>query len=201
MKNLTTKCVILGHKNIRENDKLIFIYTEKLGKLKAVAKGSRKLTSKFTGHLETLNICTVELYFGPKNTLITEIGSGKNLLKNVKDLKTIEAALKIAEITNKVIFEEQTVENIIPLITETLKKITENHEKIELIKNAYIIQLLDKIGYIPDFKENLFNLKEKYVKFFNYLRTRPINEINRIKLKSEEEKYIEKITEQLLAID
>ena len=190
MKNLTTDCIILGHRNLGENDKAIFLYTEKMGKLRTIAKGSRKLTSRFTGHLETLNFCTVELYFGPHQTLITEIANSKNILKEVSDLKTINAALKIAEITNKYIFEEQKVENLIPLLIETLEKISQNKEKTELIKNAYIIQLLDKVGIIPDFKENNFDIKEKYIKFFNYLRTRSLNDINCINLKSEEEKYM-----------
>ncbi len=199
MKNLTTSCIILGHKNLGENDRIIFLYTEKRGKIRAIAKGARKLTSKFTGHLETLNPCEIELYFGPRQTIITEVISKKNLLKNIKDLKTIEATLKIAEITNRMIFEDQIIENLIPLIKETLNKITTNKEKIELIKNAYIIKLLNKTGFGPDFKENNLKLKKKYIKFFKYIKTHSITEINKIKLNTEEKTYIENITEQLLS--
>ena len=199
MKNLTTNCIILGHKNLGENDKVIFLYTEKRGKIRAIAKGARKLTSKFTGHLETLNPCEIELYFGPRQTIITEVISKKNLLKNVKDLKTIEATLKIAEITNRMIFEDQIIENLIPLMKETLNKITTNKEKIELIKNTYIIKLLNKTGFAPDFKENSLKLKKKYINFFEYIKTHSITEINKIKLNTEEKTDIENITEQLLS--
>ena len=81
MRNISEKCVILGHKNFNESDKLVFLYSDKFGRIKAIAKGARKITSKFTGHLETLNICFVTLYFGPRNIIITELSQDEENIK------------------------------------------------------------------------------------------------------------------------
>ena len=43
MKTATLKCIILGHKNFSDKDKLVFLYNEELGKLRVIAKGARLL--------------------------------------------------------------------------------------------------------------------------------------------------------------
>ncbi|MFA7685267.1 MAG: DNA repair protein RecO [Candidatus Gracilibacteria bacterium] len=199
MRKITTKCIVLGHKDLSENDKFVFLYNDEFGKIKAVAKGARKITSKFTGHLETLNICTIELYFGPKNILITEITTDENF-RNVKEnLETLSSALQIAEITDKLLYENQTLENLIKLIEKTIFHLGTTKKPL-LISIAYIIKLLDRIGIIPDFKaiENEFNLEGKYRKFFEYLKTKSLTEIEKISLTKEETFHIKNFLNRII---
>lgn len=149
MRTVTTKCVILGHTNLGESDKIIYLYSDELGKIRAIAKGARKITSKFTGHLETLNFCTVELYFSPRNTIIREIITNKSPFKKRKSFKTLSNALKIAEITNQALYENQTLENLTQLLKNAVKQLSKSRKK-DLVARSYTIKLLDKCGYIPD---------------------------------------------------
>lgn len=199
MRKFTTKCIILGHRNLSENDKFVFLYNEELGKIKAVAKGSRKITSKFTGHLETLNICTAELYIGPKNILITEIETDENF-RNIKDnLDKLSSALQIAEITDKLLYEYQKLENLIKLIKKTISHLSTTKKPL-LISIAYIIKLLDRIGIIPNFKDNKteFNLGEKYRKFFEYLKTKSLTDIEKISLTKAETTHIKNFLKRII---
>ncbi len=199
MRNTTTKCIILGHKNLTENDKLVFLYSEEFGKIKAIAKGARKITSKFTGHLETLNICNASIYFGPKRILITEISSDSNFRKKNEDLDHLKSALQIAEITDKILYENQHLENLIKLIEKSILHL-KNCKNSEVIALAYIVKLLDKVGLLPDFKETKTKLDHKFLKFFHYLKTEPLSEIKKISLSEQEEKiaknYLKTIIEQ-----
>lgn len=197
MKTATTRCIILGHKNFGESDKIIHFYSEELGKIRAIAKGARKITSRFTGHLETLNICTASLYFGPKNIILREISTEKNFFRSRKNLKTISNSLQIAEFTNHMLFENKTLDNLTELIENTIDYIRTSRKK-NLIKTAYLIKLSDKAGMIPDFKQTKIPLDLKYSKFFNFIKTKPYNEIEKISLTKEETKNIIKITNELL---
>jgi DNA repair protein RecO (recombination protein O) len=199
MRKFATKCIVLGHKNLSENDKFVFMYNEELGKFKAVAKGARKITSKFTGHLETLNICNAELYLGPKNILITEISTEENFRHVRENLETLSSALQIAEITDKLLYEHQTLENLIKLIEKTISHLGTTKKPL-LISIAYIIKLLDRIGLIPDFKtaENEFNLEKKYRKFFEYLKTKSLTEIEKISLTKEETSNIKNFLKRII---
>ncbi len=197
MKTATLKCIILGHKNLSDKDKLVFLYNEELGKLRVIAKGARRITSKFTGHLETLNFCTANLYFGPKNIILTEISTDKIHLRKRNNLQTITRALQIAEITNKMLYENQTLEALTDLIKQTLKHLTSSPKK-SLIFTAYIIKLLDKSGTIPDFKTTKVSLEKKYVKFFNFIKNESFPEIKKISLTKKETQYILSITANLI---
>ena len=204
MKSKTLKCVILGHKNLGESDKFVFLYNEEFGKIKAVAKGSRKITSKFMGHLETLNICDVSLYYGPRNIIITEISTIDAHKRLHRNLEKLSGALQIAEITDQVLYENQTLEDLFRLIEKTLTHLNDSKKPL-LIAMSYIIKLLDKVGIIPEFKESLRVpegtlrvLPEKYLKFLEFIRTRTFTEIETIALSKEENERIIDILKSII---
>lgn len=197
MKNLETKCIVLGSRNLGEKDKIVFIYSDKIGKIRVVAKGARNINSKFNGHLEILNHATVSLYFGPKNIILREITTERNLLKTSPRLEILSSGLQIAEITNQIIFENQSLENLEKLLRITSKTLIIS-KKPSLIAFAYIIKLLDKYGIIPDFKTTKTSLPEKYCKFLHYLKEKSLSEIENVFLTKEETNYIKNFLKKII---
>lgn len=188
MKNLTTEVIILGHRNLGEYDKNILLYCEHLGKIQAVAKGSRKITSKFTGHLETLNVCNVSLYFGPRNIIISEIQTIKNWSAMRDDLEKLKSALQISEITNHMIYENQIIDQLNHLIKTTVEFL-QHTPNCELVAISYIMKLLDKLGLIPNFRDLITDkLEEKYLRFFHFILNEPLEKIITIRLTAEEKR-------------
>lgn len=190
MRTATTKCIILGHKDIGESDKFVFLYSEDLGKIKAVAKGSRRITSKFTGHLETLNLCTVSLYFGPRNIILTEVVTETNLVRARNDFGILSNALKIAEITNQTIGENQTLENLQTLIISAINHLVRS-KRPNLIRTAYVIKLLDKAGFAPEFKDE---------DILNFIKTKSFSEIENVKIQKNEVQKIDNLLKKLLSL-
>lgn len=197
MKNATVNAIILGNKTFGETDKLVFLYCEKLGKIKAIAKGARRITSKFTGHLETLNFVQISLYFGPKNIILTEIiTTGEKRLRPKNKLGHLKAAIQIAEITNKLLGENQEINGLGDTLKETIIHLTST-EKPELTTIAYIIKILDKAGAMPNFREIQTKLPEKYLKFLQYVKSANYEAIEKISLKTSEKYEIENFIIQL----
>src|SRR5690348_12620325 len=64
--------IILKRKNYRESDRLITIFTKEFGKVKTIAKGIRKISSKRAGHLEIFTHAQFTLYEGRGLDYITE---------------------------------------------------------------------------------------------------------------------------------
>ena len=197
MRSKNTAGVILGHKNINEADKLVFLYTENFGKIIAIAKGARKITSKFTGHLETLNFVKVELYFGGKYTLVKEIETIKNFKEIRDDLEKLRNTLKVAEITNKLTYENEQIPNLTQLLENCIKLICST-KRPHVVIQSYTIKILNQIGVIPDFKEINTVLEKKYFKYLNFIKTKPLEESEKIHLSLEEEKNVDKIIKKLL---
>lgn len=198
MKNQSVKCVILGHKNLVEYDKFISLYTEEFGKIKVLAKGARKITSKFTGHLETLNFAIAEIYFGPKNIILKEIITIKNFKKIRDNLERLESALWIAEITNQIIYENQKTENLFELLTSTMKQLSISKKPL-LTAQSYIVKILDKAGMIPDFKTITTQTDKKYLKYLHFLKTQPIHETEKIFMEKHEEQAVNGLFQKLIA--
>lgn len=197
MKTHSSISIILGHKNLGEMDKSIFLYNEELGKIKVIAKGSRKLTSKFTGHLETLNFCETSLYFGPRNIILTEIETLANFKETRQNLHKLNCALQVAEITNRLLYENQKVDNLMTLLKETLTHINSS-SKPQLAAIYYIIKFLDKLGFIPDFKEINSSIANKYRKFLHFTQNQPLSQVQKIALQKDEEREIKELITRVI---
>lgn len=198
MKNSSINCVILGHRDFTENDRLIFMYCEEFGKIKVIAKGARKITSKFTGHLETLNFSLAGIYFGPHNIILQEIITIKNFKKIRDRLDTLSAAMQIAKITNKILYENQKIEKLMELLSQTMQHLSSS-SKTALTAQSYIMKIFDRSGLIPDFKEIHGNLEQKYLKLFHFLKTQPLNQIEKISLDQQEKETVNQVMEKIVS--
>ncbi len=199
MRSKNSKIIILGNKNINEADKLLFVYSKEFGKLKVVAKGARKLKSKFLGHTQTLTIAEANLYFGPKSIILTEIKTTQNSKKIRSNIKSTFSALQIAEITDKCVLEKQEIEGLFSLLEKTLNQLEKN-SKTQLIVTSYTIKFLNLLGLIPNFKEIQTKLPEKYKKFFEYVKIQDFDKLMRIALNEQDENIIKDITKKLLEL-
>lgn len=197
MKQQNITAIILGHRDIGEYHKLIFCYSDQIGKFKAIAKGARKLKSRFTGHLETLNIVNCSLYFGPRNTILIEIETIHCFPEIRNDFPKLQAAFKITEITEKSIFENQQINSLLKLIKESLQYL-EKTNKPNNIANFYIIKFLDKLGLLPNFQELNLKLANKYNKFFKYSQQASFQELAKLNLTIEEQATIENLIFRIL---
>ena len=56
------RAIVLGGKDIGEADKLMTLYSEERGKIKAIAKGVRKTRSKFGSSLELFTLSSLLIY-------------------------------------------------------------------------------------------------------------------------------------------
>jgi len=61
MKEYILNAFVIGRAAHREHDRAIDLYTKELGRIRALAKGLRKITSKLAGHLQPLKFVQVRL--------------------------------------------------------------------------------------------------------------------------------------------
>lgn len=86
---LNTKGVVLKSQDYKENDKLIWIYTEAEGKVTAIARGSKKSKSKFLSMTLPLCFADYSLFQGKNLYNLQEgkiINSFQGLLDNLDKL-------------------------------------------------------------------------------------------------------------------
>lgn len=185
-----------------EKDYSVTIFSPLFGKIRAYAKGARRMESKFTGHLDLLNICNFELYNGPHSTLITQcdvIGSFPNFREH---LTKFYLALQSAIMTNRCITENEDHLSSYKLLIETLEALN-TFGKEEIIFEAFKIKLCEILGIMPDLyslnQTDFDNFSLRLKKVLKFFLERPYDEIVNLSLEQEDTNSIKKTTQRFLA--
>ncbi|MCJ7793073.1 MAG: DNA repair protein RecO, partial [Candidatus Marinimicrobia bacterium] len=87
-----TEGIILKRSNYGEADRILTIYTKHYGKIKAMAKGVRRITSRKGGNVELFNQATLFLYKGRNLDLLTEVQVTKTFKEWRRNLKKVATA-------------------------------------------------------------------------------------------------------------
>lgn len=61
MTEYLTNALVLDVEDFGEADKVVYLFTKELGKVRAKVKSARKITSKLSGHLQPLNFVKIRL--------------------------------------------------------------------------------------------------------------------------------------------
>lgn len=124
---LKTKGIVVKRMNYGEADRILTILTVDHGKIKAFAKGSRKILSRLGGSLEPF--CLVDFIFHEgRNFYIVTAASVINHFENIHtDIDKTAKAFYIGELLDKFLEEKQNH----PEVFELFKKFLEELEKLE----------------------------------------------------------------------
>ena len=118
--------IVLTSDKYRERDRLLAVYTKEYGKIRVISRGSRKMNSKLSPHLEPLDYVNLMLVSG--KALVTLTGSSK--IEDFRNLKTSGAytllALYLVELVDKSVLENLPDEKIYNLILDLLKYLNTN---------------------------------------------------------------------------
>ena len=143
-----TEAIIIKRIKLGEADRILTLYTPELGKLKAVAKGTRRPQSKLGGHVELLTHSRLMLARGRNLDIITQAQTIDNFLPIKDDLERISHGLYIAELIDSFTGEHIEDRPLFDLLLETLKQLSQTKD-CELILRYFELHLLDHLGYRP----------------------------------------------------
>ena len=71
-RSIRVHAIVLRHADWGEADRLVTLFTREQGKLRAVAKGARKITSRKAGHLEPFTHVKLQLARGRSLFIVTQ---------------------------------------------------------------------------------------------------------------------------------
>ena len=144
-----TEAIVLKRINLGEADSIITLYTPNQGKIRAMAKGVRRLKSKLGGHLDLLTQTFLLLARGQNLDIITQSQTVESFLPLKNNLQHIGCGLYIAELVDQ--FSPEQVENysIYRLLQATLLWLCQARSS-ELVLRYFELHLLSHLGYRPE---------------------------------------------------
>lgn len=140
--------IILRHIDWGEADRLLWLFTRDMGKVKAVAKGVRKPRSRKAGHLEPFTHAELLLAQGRDLAIVTQAQAIDAYLNIRADLVLVAYASYVIELLDRFTYEEGENVALFRLLRETLSRINQKTEPAFAVR-YYEIRLLDLVGYRP----------------------------------------------------
>jgi DNA repair protein RecO (recombination protein O) len=152
-RSFRVEAVVLRHADWGEADRLLTLYTRERGKVRAIAKGARKIRSRKAGHLEPFTRVTLQLARGHDLLIVTQADTVDAYLPIHDNLVKTSHAAYIVELLDRFTYEDDS-ENygIFRLLTEALARLEKEADPWLAIR-YYEVRLLDLLGYRPHWFE------------------------------------------------
>jgi DNA repair protein RecO (recombination protein O) len=145
--------VVLRTQKLGEADRIVTLLTRENGRVRAVAKGVRRTTSKFGARLEPFSHVDLQLYVGRSLDIVTQAESitayGQRIVTDYGRYTAGTAMLETAERFTDA-EKEPAVQQFLLLIGGLRALAGEEHDPT-LVLDAYLLRSLAVAGYAPSF--------------------------------------------------
>jgi len=144
--------IVLRRTDFRENDQLVSLLTREKGKISALARGVKKITSKNSPYLEPFFYIETEIIPGREVKHITKV-SGLDVFKNIRaDLAKSVLAARAINIVDNLILENERDASVFEFLLDWLKFLDMNKTGSAFF-SGFVARLLKIIGFSPVLKK------------------------------------------------
>ncbi len=166
MKQVVTKGIVLARTDFGETDRILTILTHDQGKIRAIAKGVRKVKSKLAGGVELFSISQITFIQGKTEIYtLTSTRLEKHFGNIVKDIDRTMFAYEVLKNINRTT-EDNTDPEYFDLLAESLAAIDDFKVDLPVIQFWVNLHLLKLAGNEPNLQSNSagkkLNAENKY---------------------------------------
>jgi DNA repair protein RecO (recombination protein O) len=140
--------VILRSIRLGEADRIVTFFGQSSGKVRAVAKGVRKPTSKFGGKLEPLSEVSLQLHRGRDLDVVTQVETIESHRALREDLDLLTRAAIMMESVDRLSIDRQPDTALAMLLIKALRAL--DTSRSPYVTSAFVLKALDLAGAAPD---------------------------------------------------
>ena len=145
----TTDAIVLSRFDFGEADRILTLITPAGGKLKAIAKGIRRPTSRLGGSLEPFAELRVALARGRTFEVVTQVSVGHAWLHLRDSLESAATAWYLAELADRSLEERHAAEPLYALLRRAYELLDAGMEPSRVAR-WYEMHLADELGVRPE---------------------------------------------------
>lgn len=146
-----TNAIVLRSIKLSETDKLITFMTEQFGKVKCVARGARKIKSRFSGSLEPMSYVYL-IYFGKENQQLFSLNNA-DIIESFyllrEDFQRLYTGIYLNELVDAMTAEVQEDRQVFQLLLDSLNAL-QNQGNLETLCRMFEIRILSVSGHRPE---------------------------------------------------
>ena len=141
------KAIILRRKSFGEADWMLTLFTERHGKLRVVAKGARRLTSRLAGFSELFTVISCQINFHSSIPIVSQI-THEQLLDGVADNRQLYRSLHIlAEVVDKATHEDDAQPAFFAYVSDAMRRLVADSRPTTL--SEVLVGITRQLGLVP----------------------------------------------------
>ncbi len=147
---LKTPAIVLKSRKWGDADRIVTFFTLKHGRVRAVARGARRMKSRFGGTLEPFVHCDLMLFEKPGDTLyrVSQTDVRQVFPRLRASLETISGAARLANLAGALTADGDAVPHVFRALLEGFRAL-EATEDPALCAALYELEILRFAGYLP----------------------------------------------------
>jgi DNA repair protein RecO (recombination protein O) len=138
--------------DLGEADRIVTLFSRDEGKIRAVAKGVRRTTSRSAGHLEPFTLSDVLLAVGRELDVISQVDTLESFRLVRESLELATHAYYLAEVVDLLTEDHQENRAVFDTLVQSLKDLSQTADA-RLVLVFFHLNLLDALGYRPELRE------------------------------------------------
>lgn len=169
MRGYRVEGIVIKRTSLGEADRILTVVTKHHGKIKILAKGVRKISSRRSAHVELLNESVLTLHEG-KMSILTEAETLNHFTGLKSDLKKAGYAFYVCELADGLLAEHQEARGVYSLLRQVLYDIEidpDPKKKIKKFEEDMLILLgfwsQDRV-FVEDSDAFIENIMERRIK-------------------------------------
>ena len=152
MNVVTTEAIVLRSYNLAEADRIVLCFTRSAGLIRGVAKGARRMKSRFGAALEPFTL--VRLDFREKENrelvTITSVEIVKSYFNLATDVECMEALGYMAELVSEFAPPHEANEKLYRMVAACLEALAALPQTSKIVLRYFEIWILRLAGSFPD---------------------------------------------------
>jgi len=154
MRAVTTDAIVLRAYNLAEADRIIVFLTRSAGLVRAVAKGARRMKSRFGAALEPFTVIKLTYHEKENRDLVTI--SNVDIVKSNFDLsaqlETSEVLAYMAELIGEFAPPHEADEKMFRMLNACVEALSQNTANARSVMRYFEVWLLRLAGLFPDLR-------------------------------------------------
>lgn len=147
---ITVEGVVTKAINIGENDKLIAVLTKDRGLIYAFINNCKQIKSKMLAASEICSYCKFVLFKNKEKYTVNEVQILSQFSNIRLDVNKLALSCYLLQIVNEVVGENQTSDEYLRLILNSLYVLDNNKKNLTVVKSVFELKVASIAGYMPN---------------------------------------------------
>jgi len=147
--------IVLRTHKLGEADRIVTMLTRSHGKVRAVAKGVRRTSSRIGARMEPFMLADVQLYEGRNLDIVSQVETKEPYARRIcEDYGLFTAATAMVEMVDALVdHEKEPARDHFKLLHGGLGALSRREHDAGLVLDAFLLRSLALAGYEPSFNE------------------------------------------------